>query len=363
MKSLSTISDLRGARVLVRGSLNVPVVQDEIVDSFRLDTTLKTLKYLHKQGARVLLIGHIADSGGDTLMPVYNYLKQHIAIQWGGDIDGYDMDLIEEGQIVLFENIRHHKGETENEDMFAQKLASYAEYYVNDAFAVSHRRHASIVGVPKYLPSVMGLQFEREHKELSRAFTPAQPALFIFGGVKFETKIPVAQKMLTRGETVFVGGALANVFFKAQGHHVGGSILPRKLYDVKNDLTNPQLLLPQDVCGKGFCKIPEELHDTDVIRDAGPQTIEFLREKVNQSAFVLWNGPLGDYEHGFYEHNEKLAHIIAECDAISIVGGGDTIASIGKLGLEDKFTFVSTAGGAMLAYLADETLPGIEALR
>jgi 3-phosphoglycerate kinase len=285
----------------------------------------------------------------------------------------------------LLENIRENKGEKENDKKFAKQLASLADIYVNDAFSVSHREHASICAITGFLPSYAGLQLEEEVKQLSAAFNPSHPFIFILGGAKFDTKLPLIQKFSKTADTVFIGGALANDALKAKGYEVGVSKISDGATDISAAVNQPKTMIPIDVVVQNH--IEKEIGGIgpiDSISDSGSKTLAALKAKIDAAQFILWNGPLGVYEKGFMEGTEKLAEMIAErtensknkkvkskdkkikdeneTSVKSIVGGGDTLAAIAKLGVEDKFTFVSTGGGAMLDFLAQGTLPGIEAL-
>jgi phosphoglycerate kinase len=366
MKSIREAGSLKGRRVLVRADLNVPVHNGKVMNDFRIRKTMPLLRFLHDCGARTVVISHIGEEGQETLAPVADELKKCCSLAFVPDTLGRAaadaVAALRDGEALLLENLRTLPGEETNDPVCAKKLAAYGDVYVNEAFSASHRAHASIVGIPRHLSAYSGIQFESEMRHLSVALRPPRPSLVILGGIKFETKIPLAQKFLDIADIVFVGGALANPLFAAQGFRVSASVLPEKPLDVGDMLTHENLMLPLDVGGEGFVKRPEELSEDDTIRDTGPETVAALESVIGESAFVLWNGPIGDYERGFRERNETLARIIAESNVQSIVGGGDTVASIANLGLEDKFTFVSTAGGAMIQFLSDGTLPGILAL-
>jgi phosphoglycerate kinase len=254
-----------------------------------------------------------------------------------------------------------------NDESYSKYLASLADIYVNDAFAASHREHASIIGIPRYLPSYIGIEFADEIKNLSLALDPERPSLFILGGAKFDTKEPLIKKFLDLYDRVFVGGALANDLFKAQGFEIGRSLSSGTEHSFKEILDHPNLVLPADVVvvnKEGVAtKKPKDVLIGDMILDAGVEATQQVIQLTKEASFVLWNGPLGDYEKGFNDHTEELARAIVESDAKCIVGGGDTVASISKLGLMNKIDFVSTGGGAMLQFLLEGTLPGIEAIK
>lgn len=364
-RTVSELGHINGARVIVRADCNVPIENGAVADDSRLQVALPTLKLLAEAGAKVVLISHIGEDGRQSLKPVADYLSKYFPVSLVSELREIQAALAK-GRIVILENIRRFEGETANDPQFAASLASLGDIFVNEAFSVSHRRHASIVGVPKLLPSYAGLRFHKEVSALSRVFQPERPFLFIIGGAKPETKLPLIEKFLNLADTVFVGGALANDFFKARGFETGCS----KTSEVpvsQEMLDNPRLMLPSDVVAVGEGKVstvksPSEVSVSETIVDAGPQTLSLLKQKIDQSKMILWNGPLGVYEQGHSERTETLACSIAESAAVSIVGGGDTLASIKKLDLKDKFTLVSTGGGAMLQFLLNGTLPGIEAL-
>ncbi len=367
-KTLKDIGDIMGKIVLVRFDFNVPTDKGMVVDDFRIKQSLPTLEFLKNAGAKIGIIAHI-EGESDTLRPVYEYLKKSYDISFCEDcIENGSNTLkhLKNSGIVLFENLRLYDGEKRNDQEFAKKLASFADMYVNDAFSVSHRKHASVVGVPKYLPGFLGFQFEKEVENLSKAFNPPKPFLFILGGAKFDTKLPLVQKFLPLVSTILITGALANDFYKAQGLSIGKSKVSDTTIDLKELLTDPKIVVQPDALavsdqGKRIIK-PLDTKPDESLLDAGTETLAFLAEKARDAKCILWNGTLGNYEH-YPEATQEAAKIIAHSSAFSIVGGGDTLAAISKLGLEDKFGFISTGGGAMLDFLAQGTLPGLDALK
>lgn len=354
--NIKDVENLSGKRVLLRAGLNVPVKNGVVVNDFRIKKSLETIKYIRDEGAQVLIISHIGREKEDTLLPVYEYMKKEIDLVF---VDRFD-DVPNE-KVVLFENLRKHEGELNNYEEFAKKLASLADIYVNDAFSVSHREHASIVGVPQLIPGYVGLLFIEEYKYLSKSLKPDHPALFILGGAKFDTKEPLIRKSLDLYDTIFVGGAIANDFFKAKGYEIGESRISSN--SPKDLIGEEKILLPIDVVVRdGSIKSPEEVLSKDQIVDAGPDTIENLKDVIDNAKFILWNGPLGVIEDGFGEQTEELVKILASCSATTVVGGGETVESVFRYGMENSFTFLSTAGGAMVQFLTEGTLPGIKAL-
>ncbi|MFZ2621149.1 MAG: phosphoglycerate kinase [Minisyncoccia bacterium] len=366
--------DLKGKFVLLRLDLNVPIQDGEVTDSFRLERAIETVDFLREKEARTIIISHCEGKESTTLVPMWHYLNGYFPLQFcptyftGEAVD--KLLNLKDKDVILFENLRINLGEKTNDKEFVKKLSQMAEIYVNDAFSVSHREHASIVGVPEFLPHYGGLLLRQEIEHLSRVFKPEHPFVFILGGAKFDTKLPLIKKYLNKADSIFIGGALANDVFKEKGYEIGTSLISEVNSEVKELSDNKKIIIPVDVTvkdkdGKISFKKITEVSPIDYIEDAGPKTVEQLKDLLQNAKTIVWNGPLGNYETGFQDKTESLAEIIAEMTAQgaeSIIGGGDTIASINKLGLEHKFSFISTGGGAMLDYLVNETLPGIKAL-
>lgn len=347
---------VKGKRILLRVDFNVPMEKGKITDDFRIEKTWPTVDLLKKKGAKIILISHLSAGRAESLRPVAEFLSaRRKKVDFSSKLFGVETEekisKMKNGGILLLENLRSDEGEEKNSLSFAKRLAGLGDIYVNDAFSASHRKHASIVRLPRMMPAFAGLLFEEEVKNLRTVFNPKHPFLLILGGVKFGTKLGVLKKFIKIADDIFIGGALANNFFKGQGLKIGKSVYDKKT-DIKKYLNNKKIILPVDVRVKN-----------ESILDCGPNTVAMLKELVAKSKFVLWNGPLGDFEiKGFEKGTEALAKIIAASRIKSIVGGGDTVAAIRKLGILDKFFFVSTGGGAMLEFLSKGTLPGIEAL-
>jgi len=357
---MRTIRDLRlfeNVPVLVRAALNVPVENGNVMNDYRLRRALPTILYLRARGARVVLIGHSGEQGTETLAGAASALARLVSgVSFfpetvGGKVRAA-VRALSPGQVLVLENLRRDKGERKNDSSFARELAALADVFVQDSFDTCHRMHASIVGVPKFLPSYAGLLLEEEMRGLARARAPKHPALAVIGGAKFNTKEAVLTALLGIYDRVFVGGALANGFLKASGKEVGKSLVSgADEHSLKKLLANPKLVLPIDsVIADGM------------IVDHGPKTTALLAELAGKAKTILWNGPLGKYEDGYSEATDGFARAVADSDAHAVIGGGDTIAAIESLGLLGRFSFVSTGGGAMLQFLANGTLPGIEAL-
>lgn len=372
LPDIRNVKDLKGKKVLLRTDLNILISEGKVEDDFRLTKALATIVFLQKVGAKIILISHIGkEEDAQSLKPVYEWFKKHITLLFVGAVTGSFVEEavknLKDGDIIMLENVRMEQGECANDVSFSKKLASVADIYVNDAFSASHRKHASIVGLPQFLPSYAGVLFQEELNELSQAFEPESPSLLILGGAKIKTKFPLIKKFLNIYDNVFVGGMLANTFFKARGLNIGISEAGEANIGVTELLDNEKLMLPSDVVVKenhgSDIKSPDSINDMEKIVDAGPKTIEQIKKTAESARFIVWNGPLGEYEHGFPEQTRALAKVIAHSNAQTIVGGGDTVAAIAELNLRDKFSFVSTAGGAMLVFLLEGTLVGIEALQ
>lgn len=368
MRSIEECTDLKGARVLLRASLNAPIVNGIVSDGIRINRALRTINFLIAKGARIVLASHMSDSAG-SLFPVYEYLKEKVSLTFVNDIVGSiaqdAVGSLKDGEIVLLENLRRNAGDKTNDPAFAKSLASLADIFVNDDFPVSHRSHASVVGVAELLPAYAGLQFLDEVAGLTPALTPNSPSLAMVGGAKLATKVALIETLLKKYDFVFVGGAIANDFFKAKGYEIGISLVSEN-DTAKVMLGNSKIILPEFVTVEGPNGrrdiLASEVGKDEAILDIAPTSIQALQSIINASRSILWNGPMGNFEKGFTAGTDALATAIAGSTAKSIVGGGDTLSSIQNLGLMDKFTFVSTAGGAMLDFLANGTLPGIEAL-
>lgn len=376
MRSIRTISVLENIPVLVRAALNVEVRNGEVTNTFRLRRALPTITYLQSRHTRTVLMGHISDTGTETLEPVYRKMREWVpnlvfCPVSTGPIARQAVRELPPGGVLMLENLRRDTGEVANTRAFAAALADLGDIFVEDSFDACHRLHASIVGVPEYLPSYAGLLVEEEVRELTKALKPKHPSFAIIGGAKFSTKEPVIQRLLVGYDRVFVGGALANDFMLASGKPVGKSLVSSAdKTALKALLGNRKLALPLDYIVAPIGGTPQqgrpasvsEVGAEEVILDDGPETTHMLRERVEKAKTILWSGPLGNYEQGFSEGTEALAHMIAASRAYSIVGGGDTVAAIEKLGISDRFSFVSTGGGAMLDFLAKGTLPGLAVL-
>ena len=372
MNSITKAKNLKGKKVLVRVDFNVPLSDNgKVRDAFRIKAALPTIQLLQKKGAKVILLSHIGREPQESLKPVYEVLKKRIPLKFVSEIFGDKADstisLMKNGDVVMLENLRSNPGEKACDKTFAKSLSKFGDIYVNEAFPVSHRADASITALPKFLPSFAGIQFEREVKELSKVLQPKHPFIFIQGGAKAETKIPLLKKFLKSADCVYVAGELANDFYKAIGLDIGKSNFDKDVPPLGTYIKNKKLVLPDTgVVMRGGVKTTvsvKEIGKEEAIYDIGLPSLKTLSEVLKNAKLILWNGPLGWYENGYVEGTEKLLKILAACKAETIIGGGDTAVLVDKKKMSDKFTFVSTGGGATLDFLAKGTLPGIKALK
>lgn len=366
-------NNLKNKTALVRVDFNEPLVRGSLADSYRIRESIPTIREVRRRGARVVLLAHLENpvtkkqlSTRVLVRPVSQLLGESI-----GFCREYSQSAVRRAlmrnPIVLLENVRFQKGETENDAAFARLLAALGDLYINEAFSVSHRKHASIVGVPKYLPSYAGLLLRREANVLGSALEPPHPFLLIVGGAKFETKFTLLKNFLPKADGIFIGGALANAFLVAEDVPIGASLYEKDVLPLikKHFLSSQKIMLPFDVrTAHATSKSVFDVGEREQIRDIGRETAQRLLEVARDSRFVLWNGPLGYIEKGFTEGTVQLLKGLARLPRTKVVlGGGDTLAVLGKLRLQKKFYHVSTGGGALLDFLAVGTLPGIEALR
>lgn len=372
MKSIKSLRKIKGVKFLVRVDFNVPVKDGVVVDDFRIRKALPTIKRIAQKGGKVILISHLGRSS-ESLLPVYKTLNKYIDLKFVPDIVGEEavkaVGNMQDTEVLLLENLRSDMGEKRKDKIFAVALSNLADVYVNEAFSVSHRKDSSIVLLPKILPSYIGLQFETEVKELSRVFNNTKkPFLFMLGGAKFSTKLPLIEKYLKIADYVFMGGALFNDLLDTEGYQVGRSLVDDAVSVSESIIENKKLLIPFDVRvlhhGELVVKRADKIKRTDTIIDMGDGSIEKLAFYIKKAKLIVWNGPFGKYEdRGGDVSTNKILELVASSKAKSVIGGGDTVGVISKLGMEDKFDFVSTGGGAMVEFLTEGTLPGIEALK
>ncbi|MDU4018930.1 MAG: phosphoglycerate kinase [Finegoldia magna] len=391
-----TVKDLNvdGKRVLVRVDFNVPLSKEDnekIADDTRIRAALPTIDYLLENDAKVILMSHLGRPKGEAkpefaLKPVADWLENHYKDKFHffpspevvDDKVKEEVANLKEGEVCLIENTRYVAGETKNDPEFAKKLASLADLYVNDAFGTSHRAHASNVGVASILPSAVGFLIEKEIDVMGKALeAPEHPFVSILGGAKVSDKIGVIENLITKVDTILIGGGMAYTFLKAQGKEIGKSLLEEDKMALslelikKAEANNVELLLPVDVVIADEIKAGAETETVDIdsipedkeALDIGPKTAELFSSKIKEAKTVVWNGPMGVFEiKEFADGTNKVAAALAESDAITIVGGGDSALAIELAGLKDKITHVSTGGGASLEFLEGKTLPGIDCI-
>lgn len=385
--------DVKGKRVLVRADLNVPVENGQVADATRINRVLPTINALRENGAKVIVLSHLGRPKGErspetSLRPVAEKLQELLGapVRFFDDCVGPEvrsgLESLEDGDVAMLENLRYHKGETANDMDFAKELAALGDIYVDDAFSSAHRAHASVEAIAHLMPSYAGLLMMAEIDAVGRAIEdPKRPVMAIVGGAKVSTKIDVLSNLATCMDVIVVGGGMANTFLHAQGVNVGNSLYEPDFVDTVKEVaakakeSGCEIMLPVDeVVAKEFAPgtewrvcdvnaIPSDM----MVLDQGPKSIERLKERLREMKTLLWNGPLGAFEiEPFGKGTLALAHeagkLSREGKLISVAGGGDTIRALNMAGVAQDFTYVSTAGGAFLEWLAGRQLPAVAAL-
>jgi phosphoglycerate kinase len=383
--------DVRGKRVLVRVDYNVPLDDDgSIADDARIRATLPTIRLLEKNGARIVLCSHLDRPGGKVvedlrLAPVARQLSELIdrPVQALPDCIGPEVERavseMDEGAFVLLENLRFHPGEKANEPAFAEQLSRLAEIFVNDAFGVCHRAHASVVGVPQYLPAVAGMLLQKEVDVFSNLLEdPERPFAAVSGGAKVSDKLGIMDNIITKVDLLLIGGGMAATFLKSRGYGVGASRVEEAQLDSVDRLEQKakslsvDLVLPRDVVvaetlasGARTRTVPvSDIPEGWIIADIGPETIEDFTREISACRTVIWNGPMGVFEiPQFADGTRRIASALASLDGTTVIGGGSTAEAVAAFGFTGKMTHVSTGGGAALTMLAGKPLPGVEVLQ
>ena len=383
--------DVKGKKVLVRCDFNVPYDENRVItDNRRIVAALPTINYLLENGCKVILCSHLGRPKGEvkpefSMDIVAAELSRLLGkeVKLAKDVVGPDAhalaENLQEGEVMLLENVRYEAGEEKNDEELSKAFASLAEIYVNDAFGTAHRAHSSTTGVASYLPAVSGFLIEKELNFLGTALeNPERPFIAILGGKKVSDKIGVINSLLEKVDTLMIGGAMAYTFFKAQGFNVGGSICEEDKLDLARELMakaaekGVKFMLPVDTkLGKEFDPNTEsktvrydEIPDGWEGFDIGQETIDMYIKELKTAKTVVWNGPLGLFEFDqFAIGTNEIAKALADIDCVKIIGGGDSAAAVEKAGLAEKFTHISTGGGASLEFLEGKKLPGIEALQ
>ena len=390
MKKIEDLSDLNKKKILLRLDLNVPLKDNKITDTTRIDKILPTLKYLIEKKSQIIIISHIGRPHGRidsklSMLPVCEYLSAKLKIEVkliNKKIFDISPSLFTENnsnKIFFLENIRFYGQEERNDEEFARKLSSFGEIFVNDAFSCSHRKHASVDKITKFLPSYCGIQMNAEVNALKKVTTDIKkPIACIVGGSKISTKISVIKNLIPRFENIIIVGAMANNIIKYKGFNIGNSIIENNCNNIVEEifslakLNACEIIFPKDVAvgkklnDKAKIKDLSDILDDDIILDIGPETINLINSILDNSKTVLWNGPAGYFENSnFAIGSEEIAKKIVSLGnkIYSVAGGGDTIAVINKINAFKKLDFVSTAGGAFLEYLEGKEIPGIRALK
>ncbi len=389
MKSIENIDSIENKSVILRLDLNVPIKNGRITDTNRIDKVMPTLEFLLKKKAKIIIISHVGRPKGKivkelSLDLVSLYIKSKIKKEVSllkeniFNLNKEDIFKNSNDKLVLLENIRFYPEEEANDDQFSKKLASLGEIYVNDAFSCSHRDHASVSKITKYIPSYSGIQINAEVDALNKITSEIKkPITCIIGGSKISSKINIIKNLIPKFNSIIIVGAMANNIFKYKGLKIGNSVYEKNIdYIIQEiftyaELNKCKIYYPKDVKigkklnDKSFEKDFKDIEDDDMILDVGSKTLVEIKRIIDNSSTILWNGPLGYFENvNFSFGSSDIAKYIANRgDKIfSVVGGGDTVAVINSLKLNDKFDFVSTAGGAFLEFLEGKVLPGIKAL-
>lgn len=390
MKDFKTVRDIdiKGKKVLVRVDFNVPLNGETVTDDTRIRAALPTINYLLENGAAVILMSHLGRPKGKkdpkySLRPVALRLHELLGkpVEMAPDCIGEEVQkmaaALQPGQVLLLENVRFYPQETDNDPQFAKDLASLAEIYVNDAFGAAHRAHASTTGVAQYLPAVAGFLMEKELRELGQLLdNPQSPFVVLLGGAKVSDKIGVMQNLIGKADYLLVGGGMAFPFLKVQGLEIGKSLcdgdlsVPQGISE-KAKGTKTQIVLPVDVvvAEELVEDAPHQVVDVEAIPadkmglDIGPKTVEKFGQIIASAKTIFWNGPMGVFEKKPFDQGTRaVAQAVADSQARSVVGGGDSVAALTQAGLAAKITHVSTGGGASLEFIEGRQLPGVEAL-
>ena len=389
MRSIENLENIENKIIILRLDLNVPIKNGKIMDTNRIDKIIPTLNFLLKKKAKIIIISHVGRPNGKVVQElslepisfcINDKIKKKVVLLKENIFNLNKEDIFKKSAdgLVLLENIRFYPGEEANDDKFSEKLASLGEIYVNDAFSCSHRDHASVSKITKYIPSFSGIQINTEVNALNKITTKIKkPVTCIIGGSKISSKVNIIKNLIPKFNNIVIVGAMANNIFKYKGLKIGNSKHEKNIDNVVREIflyafkNNCEIYFPKDVkvgkklTDKSTQKEFREIEDDDMILDVGSKTLQEIKKIIDNSATILWNGPLGYFEnHNFSFGSLEIAKYIAKKgeNIFSVVGGGDTVAVINSLNMSEKFNFVSTAGGAFLEYLEGKDLPGIKAL-
>jgi len=390
MKKTLKDYNFKGKKALVRVDFNVPLENGNITDDTRIQAALPTIEYLIREGARVILMSHLGRPKGKVVDELrLDPVAERLADLLGKEVSKVDdcigdevkeaVENLKDGDVLVLENTRFYPEEKNNDPEFSRKLASLADVFVSDAFGAAHRAHASTVGVTEFLPSVAGFLMQRELNVLGEVMeAPEHPFVAIMGGAKVSDKIGVIRNLMDKIDYLLVGGGIANTFIKARGYETGKSLVEEDKLDLARELLDEaaekgvEIVIPIDVvvadefsndANMKVVKIDEIPEDWESLDSGGPETIKLYSDIIKKAKTVIWNGPLGVFEFDkFAKGTNAIAQALAESNAKTIIGGGDSAAAIKKAGLEDKMTHISTGGGASLMFFEGKPLPGVEAL-
>ncbi|MDD5749389.1 MAG: phosphoglycerate kinase [Patescibacteria group bacterium] len=383
LKSVKQLKNLAGKRVLLRLDVNVPLAKAKVSPegAWRLERSLATIKYLTAQKAKVIMVGHLGRPEGKidqrfSLLPVADYFSQLLKKKvefWPGDFRLYPNSArdLEAGSVLLLENIRFEPREKKNCRRLARDLSRLADIYVNDAFGNIHRQDASMAAITYYLPAYSGLLLEEEVAYFSRVMSAKKGLVMIFGGAKAETKLKLIEKNIKRADSILLGGVLANTVLTAAGYNLGQSLLEQKTLPLAKKLLSDNLYLPLDAlvatnlhAKTAKVEVISNISKNNLVLDIGPETVKEYKAILQKAKLVVWNGPFGYFENPlFVRASKEIMQFLVKAKIKTIIGGGETVELVRQLKLEKKFAFVSTGGGAMLAFLSGAKLPALERLR
>ncbi len=392
MKKTVKDIDVKNKRVIVRCDFNVPMKDGKITDDTRIRAALRTINYLLENDAKIIVMSHLGRPKGE---PNMEYTLEPVAKRLG-ELIGRDVkfissptvvddkvrksaDSLKSGEIMLLENTRFRKEETKNEEVFSKELASLADIFVNDAFGTAHRAHCSTAGVAAFLPCVSGFLIEKEIEYLGNAVDdPKRPLVAIMGGAKVSDKIKLIENLLEKVDVLLIGGGMAYTFIKGKGYEIGKSLLDEESIDLAKNLMQKaeskgvKMLIPVDTkCASEFANnattnvvdvksMPADMMGMDI----GPETVKLFAKEIQKAKTIVWNGPMGVFEMPNFEYGTKsIALELANCDALTIIGGGDSAAAVKQFGLEEKMTHISTGGGASMEFLEGKELPGVAVMQ
>jgi phosphoglycerate kinase len=383
IRTLDNLSFPRGARVFYRVDYNVPLEGTRITDTTRIDETIPTIRRLRDAGAALVLASHLGRPKGErkekySLKPVREALAAALGadVQWEDDCVGAVTGSLRAGELLLLENLRFHAGEEKNDAAFAKELRRLADFYVNDAFGACHRAHASIDALPRLFPrenTAGGLLLERELEFLQKVTSASErPFVALLGGAKIAGKIEPLEALVNLADTVLIGGGMANTFLAARGVQMGGSLVDKDSIDVAKRI-GEKVVLPQDLIVADDLDAPQKIETVDAAAglapeqkafDIGPRTIAAFDAELKKARMVFWNGPMGVFEkEAFAKGTMAMARAVAEADAVTVVGGGESVEAVKASGYADRISHISTGGGASLEFISGAALPGVEVLR